>query len=81
MYKGLETRYLSYSGDGAVECSHSEEKGAFHVSEALAYGTNMVGGVSRKKAGQTQLGLPVFATVKEVGPVHWGVVGSTEFSR
>jgi len=35
------------------------------VSEALAYGTNMVGGVSRRNAGQTQLGLPVFATVKE----------------
>jgi len=39
--------------------------GAFHVKEALAYGTNMVGGVSRRNAGQTQLGLPVFATVKE----------------
>jgi succinyl-CoA synthetase alpha subunit len=40
-------------------------KGSFHVNEALAYGTNMVGGVSRKHAGQTQLGLPIFATVKE----------------
>ncbi|KIM75386.1 hypothetical protein PILCRDRAFT_799299 [Piloderma croceum F 1598] len=39
--------------------------GSFHVNEALAYGTNMVGGVSRKHAGQTQLGLPIFATVKE----------------
>jgi succinyl-CoA synthetase alpha subunit len=38
----------------------------FHVKEALAFGTNMVGGVSPKKAGTTHLGLPVFGSVKEV---------------
>src|SRR5688500_11671539 len=52
-----ETRVITQGKTG--------ETGTFHTEQAIAYGTKMVGGVTRGKGRQAHLGLPVFDTVAE----------------
>ena len=41
------------------------DKGTFHAKEMIAYGSNVVGGVTPGKGGKTHCGVPVFNTVKD----------------
>jgi succinyl-CoA synthetase alpha subunit len=57
IFVNRETKVITQGITGAA--------GLFHTQQALAYGTQMVGGVTPGKGGSSSAGIPVFDTVTE----------------
>lgn len=51
--------------DRVIVLGMTGKQGTFWTEKMLAYGTNVVGGVNPKRAGETHIGVPVFASPKD----------------
>ncbi len=56
---------LVHRGTKVITQGITGKAGLFHTQQGLEYGTQLVGGVTPKKGGQTVLDLPIFDTVRE----------------
>jgi succinyl-CoA synthetase alpha subunit len=49
----------------AIVCGITGREGGFHTKQMIAYGSQIVGGVTPGKGGQSFEGVPVFDSVQE----------------
>lgn len=66
-------------GDRVIVQGMTGRQGSFWTEKMLAYGTRIVGGVNPKRAGQTHVGVPVFASVRDAAQELSGVDVSVMF--
>jgi succinyl-CoA synthetase alpha subunit len=67
------------AADRVVVQGMTGRQGSFWTEKMLAYGTRIVGGVNPKRAGETHVGVPVFASVRDAAQELGGVDASVMF--
>jgi len=67
------------AADRVVVQGMTGRQGSFWTEKMLAYGTRIVGGVNPKRAGQTHVGVPVFASVRDAAQKLGGADVSVMF--
>jgi hypothetical protein len=69
IYQGFTGRAVSQNRAETSQHTHTQRATA-NAKDTIAYGTNVVGGVSPGKGNSKHLNLPVYNTVKEVSILH-----------